>query len=52
MSPRTGRPGRPRKKGHLLPSLAQLAAHGDCERNTLERSGKTTMVETLPIDRL
>jgi hypothetical protein len=47
---RTGRPGRPCKQGHLLPSLAQLATRGGCERNTLERFGKTTMVETLPID--
>lgn len=47
--PRTGRPGRPRKKGDRLPSLAQLAAAATFVPTEVCRYGRTVTVYTATI---
>lgn len=44
--PRTGKPGRPRKKGNRLPSLAQLAATATCTPTDVHRYGRTSTIHT------
>jgi hypothetical protein len=41
---RTGRPGRPRVKGDLLPSLAKLAAAAELSQVTVTRYGRTETI--------
>lgn len=47
--PRTGKPGRPRKKGGRLPSLAQLAAAASFTPTEVCRYGQTTAVCTATV---